>query len=54
MFALQSCIAEFSGAFIAVRSVAHLVSAGFDHFGQASDAEADVLYQLQKVEPRHR
>jgi hypothetical protein len=37
MLALQSRIAKFAAAFIALRSVAHVVGAGFDHFRQALD-----------------
>ena len=38
MLALQSRIAKFAAAFIAVRAVAGVVTAGFDHFKQALDA----------------
>ena len=37
MLALQSRIAKFAAAFIAVRAVAGVVTAGFDHFKQALD-----------------
>ena len=38
MLALQSRIAKFAGAFIALRAVAHVVGAGFEQFRQALDA----------------
>ena len=37
MLALQSRIAKFAAAFIAVRAVAGVVTAGFDRFKQALD-----------------
>ena len=37
MLALQSRIAKFAAAFIALRAVAGVVTAGFDHFKQALD-----------------
>jgi hypothetical protein len=37
MLALQSRIARFAAAFIAVKAVAGVVTAGFDHFRQALD-----------------
>src|SRR5262245_53619312 len=37
MLALQSRIAKFAGAFIALKAVAHVVEAGFEHFRQALD-----------------
>ena len=37
MLALQSRIAKFAAAFIAIRAVAGVVTAGFDHFKQALD-----------------
>ena len=37
MLALQSRIAKFAAAFIALRAVASVVTAGFDHFKQALD-----------------
>ena len=48
MLALQTRIAKFAGAFIALRAVAHVVSAGFDQFkgalevgGQLNDLSAN-------------
>ena len=35
MLALQAGIAKFAGAWVAVQSVAHLVSAGFEHMREA-------------------
>jgi hypothetical protein len=37
MLALQSRIAKFAGAFLAIRAAAGVVTAGFDHFKQALD-----------------
>ena len=37
MLALQSRIAKFAVAFLAIRSAARVVTAGFDHFRQALD-----------------
>src|SRR5450631_2488115 len=37
MLALQSGVAKFAGAWVAVKSVAHLVSAGFEHMRGALD-----------------
>src|SRR5215210_5200037 len=42
MLALQSRIAKFAAAFIAVRAVSHVVEAGFDHLRQAIDLGADL------------
>jgi hypothetical protein len=42
MLALQSRIAKFAAAFIAVRAVAGVVTAGFDHFRQALDVGGEL------------
>ena len=42
MLALQSRIAKFAAAFVAVRAVAGVVTAGFDHFRQALDVGGEL------------
>jgi hypothetical protein len=42
MLALQSRIAKFAGAFLAIRAAAGVVTAGFDHFKQALDVGGEL------------
>ena len=61
MLALQSRIAKFAGAFIALRAVAHVVEAGFEHFHQAletgdklNDLSANAYTSAHRILPRTR